>query len=109
MSRFDEEPDGNPHNICVAAINLLMNENETLRQQLAEVSKPAPIKENDMTISDFEQGYLPGRVVLIDEQAKQIEPLRKALNKIANLIRNFILTKVLTNGAKQAALNKRRK
>jgi ribosomal protein L16 Arg81 hydroxylase len=61
MSRFDEEPDGTPHNICVAAIARLMNQNEALRQQLAEMSK----------------------------QAKQFETLRKALNKIANLDPKF--------------------
>jgi hypothetical protein len=45
-----------------------------------------------MTISDFESGYLAGRVeqqVIIDDQAKQIDTLRKALNKIANLDPEF--------------------
>ena len=39
MSRFDEEPDGNPHGECALEIASLNDDNARLRKELAEAKK----------------------------------------------------------------------
>jgi len=43
MSRFDEEPDGDPHGECAAEIHRLEKENNELRAKLKALEKQEPV------------------------------------------------------------------